>query len=212
MTATATVTGRHAGSATRLLCALQTAVAVPAGVLLAGRTPGGYAVGAVLAAAATGAALLGPRLRSRTRSAAAPGHRPAATGPRTRAAVSLGLGAVAAAGLAGAGPSPTVPAMAGLLCLLGCATACAPRAAPAGTALVWSAGPPLGVFFALLAGTGAVFGVLAALDTAALALLLAGPYPSLRARLSRLRSLLATPASSEPWPSGQRRWVNQRTP
>ncbi|MFD5141835.1 hypothetical protein [Streptomyces sp. NPDC058401] len=207
---TVTVTGRHAGSATRLLCALQTAVAVPAGVLLAGRLPGGYAAGAALAALATGTALLGPRLGSRTRRGVR-GPRPQATGSRTRAALSLALGAVAGAGLA-AGPSLTLPAVAGLLCLLGCATACAPRAKPAGTVLVWSAGPPLGVFVALLAGTGALFGALAALSAVALALLLAGPYPSLRARLFRLRRRLATPATGEPWPAGQRRWVNQRTP
>ncbi|MFF1412479.1 hypothetical protein ACFVX6_22365 [Streptomyces sp. NPDC058289] len=209
-----TVTGRHAGSATRLLCTLQTALAVPAGVLLAGRMPAGHAVGAALAAMATGAALLGPRLYSHTRRAAR-GHRPPAPGPWTRAVLSLGLGAVAGAGLA-AGPALTAPAVAGLVLLLACAAAFAPPPAPAGTVLVWSAGPPLGVFVALLAGTGAVFGALAALNTVALALLVAGPSAPLTAcaaRLARLRRLLlTTPATREPWPAGQRRWVNQRTP
>ncbi|MFB6518114.1 hypothetical protein [Streptomyces sp. NPDC056401] len=209
-----TATGRHAGSATRLLCALQTAVAVPAGVLLAGRLPGGHAAGAALAAMAAGAALVGPRLYTRTRRAA-PGHRSApAPGPRTRAVLSLALGAVAGAGLA-VGPALTAPALVGLGFLLGCAAAIATPTAPAGTVLVWSAGPPLAVFAALLAGTGAVFGALAALNAVALALLLAGPSAPLTAcaaHLARLRRLLTTPATHEPWPTEQRRWVNQRTP
>ncbi|MDD9380516.1 hypothetical protein M8Z33_28460 [Streptomyces sp. ZAF1911] len=208
-----TVTGRHAGSATRLLCALQTAVAVPAGVLLAGRLPGGHAVGAALAAMAAArpwsARACTP---ARAEPPRATGRRPAR--PRTRAVLSLALGAVAGAGLA-AGPALTAPALVGLGFLLGCAAAIAPPTAPAGTVLVWSAGPPLAVFAALLAGTGAVFGVLAALNTVALALLLAGPSAPLTAcaaHLARLRRLLTTPATHEPWPTEHRRWVNQRTP
>lgn len=199
--------------ATRLLCTLQTAVAVPAGVLLAERMPGGLTAGAALVAMATGAALFVPRLYSRPRRAA-PGHRPAAPGPRTRAVLSLALGAVAGAGLA-AGPALTAPALAVLVFLLGCAAAFAPPTAPAGTVLVWSAGPPLAVVAALLAGTGAVFGALAALNTLGLALLAAGPSAPLTACtacLARLGRLLTTPATHEPWPTEHRRWVNQRTP
>lgn len=194
-----TSAGQRTGGATRLLCALQTAVALPAGVLLAGRLPDGYAFGAVLAVAVAGGARLGAGLPF---------------GSRTRAALTLGLGAGGGAGLAFGTSLPPV-AVAALLCVIGGAAGAAPRASTASTVLVWSAGPPLGVVVSLLAGPGVPFAALAALDAAALALLRRGRQrPGRRARRRRppTRRGLDRPAAREQWPAGQRRWVNQRTP
>lgn len=195
---------------------LHAATALPTGVLLAGRSPAGHAVGGVLAVAGLGAGVLAVRLRPR----------PAVRGaPAASGLAGLAGGAVAGAGL-GVLPGPvwaTCAVLAGLMWLIGYLTAAGPRGtATARTVLTWSAAPPLSVLVSLVTRPEVPFAALAALDAAALALLVVGPDPARlldaaraatrRQRPGRGQDRIDRPPLQEPWPAGRRRWVNQRTP
>ncbi|MEU6770889.1 hypothetical protein [Streptomyces sp. NPDC046759] len=195
------------------------ATALPAAVLLAGRSPAGHLLGGLLAVAALGAGVL----------AARPRPRPAGRGtPAASGTARLAGGVLAAAGLAALPllPGPVWVAcsgLAGLMWLLGYVAA----AGPAGTAVprpvpTWSVAAPLSVLLCLLTRPEVPLAALAALDAAALALLTAVPDAAPRPAAARVTARRQRPGrrrdrrgrspSREPWPAGQRRWVNQRTP